>query len=214
MPWPKGKPRSEKTKKYLSELFKGRIFSKEWKENLSKAGKGRKVPWIKGKKQSLEIREKRSESLQGHVVSQETKAKISKMLQGNIPWNKDKKNCFSKETTKKLREARLKQKPPLKDSSIEVALQNELTRRRISYEKHIPLYGVIPDLIFKDEKVVVFADGDYWHGKEFKGGQTWKRDRMVDKYFGLQGWAVLRFWEHEINDDVESCVDKIEEKLK
>lgn len=38
----------------------------------------------------------------GHLISEEIKNKISRSLKGNIPWNKDKINCYSKETRKKM----------------------------------------------------------------------------------------------------------------
>jgi len=38
----------------------------------------------------------------GHTTSEEIKNKISQSLKGNIPWNKDKINCYSEETRKKM----------------------------------------------------------------------------------------------------------------
>ena len=63
-----------------------RQFSKEHREKLSKAHKG-KNPWNKGIfgliKQSKETREKRSIALMGHSVSDETKRKISEAQKGD-----------------------------------------------------------------------------------------------------------------------------------
>ena len=82
--------------------------------------------------------------------------------------------------------------------------------RKIEYDTHIPLCKTcIPDIVFKDKKLAVFADGDYWHSKEFNGGKTWSRDRKQEEVLVNNGWSYLRFWEHEINYDVVKCVDEI-----
>tara|TARA_Y100000310_G_scaffold344092_1_gene455073 strand:- start:4761 stop:5522 length:762 start_codon:yes stop_codon:yes gene_type:complete len=54
---PKGRKRSEKTKKKMSESAKGKIFSEEHKKNISKAKRGRKLP-----PKTIEHRKKISEN--------------------------------------------------------------------------------------------------------------------------------------------------------
>jgi len=71
---------------------------------------------------------------------------------------------------------------PTQDTSIEVALQEELNKRHIKYKKHIHVCKIcVPDIVFLDKKTAVFADGDYWHSKEFQDGKVWRRDRNQDK---------------------------------
>lgn len=41
-------------------------------------------------------------------------------------------------------------------------------------------------------------------------GKTWQRDRYQDQVLGESGWTVLRFWGHEIRENIIACVDKIE----
>lgn len=69
-----------------------------------------------------------------------------------------------------------------------------------------------PDIMFPSCKVAVFIDGCFWHGCPLH--RVWpktrkilwkskiqgniKRDRRVDAELQKQGWAVLRFWEHEV----------------
>lgn len=43
--------------------------------------------------------------------------------------------------------------------------------------------------------------GIYQHKKGFKFNEQLRND----------GWLVLRYWEHEINANVEDCVDEIED---
>jgi DNA mismatch endonuclease (patch repair protein) len=80
-----------------------------------------------------------------------------------------------------------------------------------------------PDLAFVASRVVVFVDGCFWHGCPThyirpKGNAAfWKRkltanrnrDVAVTKELSLLGWRVLRFWEHEVVDDVTRVAGKI-----
>lgn len=116
------------------------------------------------------------------------------------------------ETKVALRKARLKQTFPAKDTTIEIALQEELVRRGIVYDKHLPVLGLCqPDIVFPQQKIAVFADGDYWHTKDEKVRQ---KDKFQNSILKANGWVVLRFWEHEIRQDVSSCVDQIAEVIK
>jgi DNA mismatch endonuclease (patch repair protein) len=111
----------------------------------------------------------------------------------------------------KLREYRLKQVIPSKDTYIEVALQNELNRRGITYEKHLPVLGICqPDIVFIDEKIAVFADGDYWHTKDT---DVVAKDQFQNKFLRANGWSVLRFWEREIKENTARCVEQIEKAI-
>lgn len=60
---------------------------------------------IESYKCSNETREKLRQSHLGKVFSQETRLKMSQKAKGKIPWNKGKKNCFSKEIINKLSKA-------------------------------------------------------------------------------------------------------------
>lgn len=194
--WNKGMkmgPPSEETRRKLSEILKGRTSP------------------LKGRKLSDEHKRKMSEhhvGFTGRSHSDETKHKISETVSGE-------KNGFygghhTKEAKAKIREARLKQIIPAKDTSIEVALQDELNGRNISYMKHVPVCGVCqPDIVFPKQKTAVFVDGDYWH----RLPHMIKKDRYQDKVLKEAGWAVLRFWGNEINDDVSRCVNIIETAL-
>jgi DNA mismatch endonuclease (patch repair protein) len=79
-----------------------------------------------------------------------------------------------------------------------------------------------PDVVFPKAKVVVFVDGDFWHGYDFdkweyKLTEFWKvkiqknieRDKKNSRLLEEQGWKVLRFWEHEIKTDLNGCIDKV-----
>lgn len=100
-------------------------------------------------------------------------------------------------------------------TSIEVALETELTRRGIEFEEQKTYKLGIVD-IFIEPNIYVFADGDYWHAYDAvqgiaepteKQAKQIAKDRQQTNYLKACGNVVFRFWEHEINADVEACVD-------
>lgn len=79
-----------------------------------------------------------------------------------------------------------------------------------------------PDLAFTRWKIAVFVDGRFWHGHpDFftpgKSGPYWdakiartqERDRLANEALEATGWWVLRFWDFEIEDDVDACVRRV-----
>lgn len=67
-------PVAESTREKLSEIFKGRVLTQEWKDKISKSNMGRIISeenkqklreFNLGKKRSLESRQKQSESIRG-----------------------------------------------------------------------------------------------------------------------------------------------------
>jgi len=72
-----------------------------------------------------------------------------------------------------------------------------------------------PDFVFPREKIVVFVDGDFWHGNPEKfripksNTKYWtkkilsniRRDRKITRLLRSRGWSVLRFWQSSLKDD-------------
>lgn len=117
-----------------------------------------------------------------------------------------------------------------KDTTIETILRKELWKRGLRYQKNVEnIYGK-PDIVFKGKKVAVFADSEFWHGKQLLEGkyipktnrEFWvkkltrniERDKEVNKQLKKDGWIVLRFWENDIRKNVSDCADTIEKVLK
>lgn len=109
------------------------------------------------------------------------------------------------EIRNKIREARVKQIFPLKQSSIEILLGEALKKVNIEFETNIPLEGIcIPDLFIKPN-IVIFCDGDYWHN--LPGYKS--RDSRINSKLINKGYKVLRLWEHEIKGDIDVCLNRI-----
>jgi len=111
------------------------------------------------------------------------------------------------------------------DTSIEIKLRKALWAKGYHYRKNCKdVYGK-PDICFKGKKIAIFCDSEFWHGKFYLEGkyipktntEFWiqkfqtniKRDDKVNKQLDKLGWKVLRFWETEINNDLEQCIKKI-----
>lgn len=93
-----------------------------------------------------------------------------------------------------------------KDTSIELAVEAELKKRNVNYQKQVPLCGVARvDFYLPEYRIVVQADGDYWHNRT----EVKERDRKQDAVLNFSGFNVYRFWEHEINKSVAGCIDQI-----
>jgi DNA mismatch endonuclease (patch repair protein) len=109
-----------------------------------------------------------------------------------------------------------------KDTGIERLLRSELHRRGLRFKKHIKELPGKPDIVFPKEKVAIFIDGDFWHGYRFplwehkvsdfwkkKIGKTRERDQKNFRKLRKMGWYVTRIWQHEMENDLEACIEKL-----
>jgi len=73
--------------------------------------------------------------------------------------------------------------------------------------------------------VAVFVDGAFWHGHPRyywgQSGQFWdekidrnrRRDEKVTRELVDADWAVLRFWDFEVDRDQSGCVNAVRAAL-
>lgn len=114
-----------------------------------------------------------------------------------------------------------------RDTKPELTIRRLVHARGLRFRTHKNGMPGRPDLVFARAKVVVFVDGDFWHGWRFprwkhKLGPYWRkkiegnrrRDQRTFRELRADGWLVIRIWEHEAEQDAESCVDRIEEDVK
>jgi len=86
----------------------------------------------------------------------------------------------------------------------ELRLWRLLRDRRLSglkSRRQVPIGPYILDFLCVSARLIVEADGSQ-HGESI-------RDERRDAYLAHQGWAVLRFWNHEILCNRESTIDTI-----
>jgi DNA mismatch endonuclease (patch repair protein) len=83
-----------------------------------------------------------------------------------------------------------------------------------------------PDFFFRARRLAVFVDGCFWHGCPRCGhlprsnSAFWRakiernreRDERTYAVLKEQGIKVVRFWEHELQDQLGKCIEKITRK--
>ena len=107
-------------------------------------------------------------------------------------------------------------------TSLEKLVSSALHKRGLRYRRCVATLPGKPDFVFTKAKLVVFVDGDFWHGWRFpewkeKLQPYWQakieRNRRRDQYnfqrLRRAGWTVLRFWSHQIESRLEAVVDQI-----
>lgn len=117
----------------------------------------------------------------------------------------------------------------VKDTDIERIL-GELVRpfwKTERYRKNVRTLPGKPDIVFPKSKVAIFADGDFWHGKDFKKWKSgipafWRkkiagnirRDRFQNRALRKAGYCVLRFYGSKIKRDSEYVKTAIRRNLE
>lgn len=129
-----------------------------------------RTPWNKGKHWNEDVIKKLVESHIGNYPSKETKEKMSKAHLGS-------KNHYygkhhSEEIRMKMKLTRSKQIVPIKDTTIEVKLQNYLKQLGIEFYTHQYIKEIehsyqcdiiIPIQKGINKKIIIEAYGEYWH---------------------------------------------------
>ena len=114
-----------------------------------------------------------------------------------------------------------------KDTGLEIRVRSELHRRGLRFRKHLKFLPGKPDIVFTRARVAVFVDGDFWHGYKFR---TWKhkisdfwktkisknieRDEENRRQLAELGWAVVRLWQHDLEQDFEDSIQRILSALR
>lgn len=117
------------------------------------------------------------------------------------------------------------------DTDIEVMLRRELWNRGYRYRKNDKSLPGTPDIVLGKYKIVVFCDGEFFHGKDWEvlkprlmksnNSEYWiskisrniTHDNEVNKALLFKGWTVIRFWGNDIKRDVDGCIKVIEETI-
>lgn len=149
------------------------------------------------------------------------------------PWRKNPKKAYQERDSKIT--SKVMSAVKSKNNKAEMALRKELWKRGQRYRLYDKTLIGRPDLVFKSKKVIIFVDGDFWHGRALveegveglkrglrtsrsdwwlaKIGRNVKRDQVVTKQLESEGWRVLRIWESEVQENVSLAADKVEEFL-
>lgn len=109
-----------------------------------------------------------------------------------------------------------------RDTGLERLVRSELHKRGLRFRKHVKELPGRPDVVFPRARVVVFIDGDFWHGYRLPAweenlSEFWRRkihrNRERDKSnfakLRVRGWSVIRLWQHEVERDLAGCIERV-----
>ena len=118
------------------------------------------------------------------------------------------------------------------DTRHERLLRSALWRRGLRFRKHVKALPGKPDIVFHARHLVVFCDGDFWHGRRWRllarklkfgaNASYWPakihtnilRDRHHNRELTRLGWCVIRLWETDILADADACAARVEAALR
>jgi len=82
-----------------------------------------------------------------------------------------------------------------------------------------------PDIVLNKYKTIVFIDGEFWHGQNWKERKQkiksnrdfWiakiernkQRDQEVNRELNRLGYKVFRFWENQVKKELDTCLQKV-----
>jgi len=121
-----------------------------------------------------------------------------------------------------------------KNTQPEIILRKALWRQNLRYRVNYQKLPGKPDIVFTKYKIVIFCDGDFWHGHNWvlrgmpsleaeleKYTEYWqnkilrniKRDEENNQSLRTLGWTVIRLWESDIKKNLNECVATIQETI-
>jgi DNA mismatch endonuclease, patch repair protein len=108
-----------------------------------------------------------------------------------------------------------------KNTGPELYVFNELKKNKITFKKHYDTYGK-PDIAIPNKKIVVFINGEFWHGRRYakekqkypefwvnKIYQNMKRDRKNYLLLKNAGWKVIKIWDKDIKKHPSNEINKV-----
>ena len=120
------------------------------------------------------------------------------------------------------------------DTKPEVFFRKALWKWGIRYRKNVKTLFGKPDIAIKKYKLVIFIDGDFWHGNDWikrrfssredmlltysdfwqkKIRRNIERDNEVNMYYQNNDWTILRFWQDDIEKKITECIIKTIETI-
>ena len=118
------------------------------------------------------------------------------------------------------------------DTDPELRLRRSFRRLNLRFSSHRADLPGCPDFVFTRQKVAVFVDGDFWHGRQWKlrglpnlasqfkrcpNRNYWikkiqrnvARDQSNARRLRDLGWSVIRIWESDLKERTEASVRRV-----
>lgn len=111
------------------------------------------------------------------------------------------------------------------DTAPELLLRKSLYKSGVRYRINYNKLPGKPDVVILKHDVVIFIDGEFWHGHNWKSKKAkiksnrefWipkierniQRDAENNSILKALGFKVFRFWQHEIERELDLCIEKV-----
>jgi DNA mismatch endonuclease (patch repair protein) len=117
------------------------------------------------------------------------------------------------------------------DTKGEQLLRSTLWKLGFRFRKNVRNLPGKPDIVFPSERIIVFCDGDFWHGRNWKKDKKrlkagpnspyWvakiqaniNRDKRYNRELRALGWTVLRYWESDVRADTYRIAQEISDAI-
>ena len=125
----------------------------------------------------------------------------------------------------------MKRKNKKTGGKAELLLRRMLWKRGMRYRIHVRSLPGNPDIVFFRQRLAIFVDGDFWHGRNWHARREalasgtnssyWiakieyniMRDAVNTLNLEALGWLALRFWETDVLVNPEAAGLKINKRL-
>ena len=113
----------------------------------------------------------------------------------------------------------------------ELLLRKALRSARLKFSVHATDLPGRPDFVFRGRRAVVFCDGDFWHGRNWRkmrprlqhgsNSEYWikkiayniARDKRQTAKLRAAGWKVVRVWETDVSRDPGRVLTFIQKRV-
>lgn len=112
-----------------------------------------------------------------------------------------------------------------KNTKPELLFRKALWEKGVRYRVDNKKLPGKPDVSIQKYKIAVFIDGEFWHGYNWderkdniksnryfwvpKIERNMQRDREVNRLLTDMGYTVFRFWEKEIKNELNTCINDV-----
>lgn len=112
-----------------------------------------------------------------------------------------------------------------KNTKPELIFRKALWKKGVRYRIDNKKLPGKPDVSIQKYKLAVFIDGEFWHGYNWderkdhiksnrrfwlpKIERNMQRDRQVNRDLNNLGFTVFRFWEKEIKNELNKCINDV-----
>ena len=117
-----------------------------------------------------------------------------------------------------------------KRTKAEILLSKRLWAEGIRYRLNYKKLPGSPDIAITKDKIAIFVDGEFWHGKDWEVKKTriknnseyWiekieeniARDQRNNHKLIELGWLPIHFWERDVLKNLNDCIKLISEIIK